>query len=72
MLKAGETFARDHGADVRNGCDAISRALQRVARAQLISSLSEKLEEFLVLRFMDKDALNPNAILTRVLAGRFR
>ena len=72
MLKAGETFARDHGADVRNGCNSISRALQRVARAQFISSLSEKLEEFLVLRFMDKDALNPNAILTRILTGGCR
>ncbi len=70
MLETGESFTRIHSTDVCDRCDTISRALQRVAWPKLVSALGEQVKQLLVLRLVNEDAFNADAVLARVLADK--
>ena len=68
VLKTRESVTRNHSANVRNRCDAISRTFERMARAELVNSFAEKLEQIVILRLMHKDTLDADTVLTGILA----
>ena len=68
MLETGESITRNHSADVCNRCDTISGALERVTRPKLVSALGEQVKQLVVLGFVNKNALNADAVLARILA----
>ena len=67
MLQAGETVARDHGTNVRDGRNTIAGAFQRVSWTKLVCALREKVEQLIVLRLVYEYTFDADAVLTSVL-----